>query len=165
LGTPNLTDRTALLFFPLFILMLAGGVHELYRYRPRLAHIVVIPFLTLAVWHLARTWNPASVWEWRYDAHTREVIRDIQTDRTSRQTATLNLYWWFYWSFEYETRFGEADWLELAPYSKELNTEGLAEYYYLPKDQWEKLKDRYMPLHSYGNEKYLLLKRKSTQAE
>ncbi len=165
LSTPNLTDRTALLFFPLFILMAAGWVHELHRYRPRLAQTLVIPLLILAVWHLTRTWDPASVWEWRYDAHTHEVIQNIQADQASQNSTSLNLYWWFYWSFEYETRFGKADWLELGSYSKELNREGSADYYYVPKDELEQLKDQYVPLNSYGNEKYFLLKRKSTREE
>jgi len=160
LGTPNLTDRTALLFFPLFVLMTVGWVHELFRYRPKLTHLIVTPLLALAVWHLGRTWDPASVWEWRYDAHTHEVMQDIQEDLDSSQTASLDLYWWFYWSFEYERKFGAAPWLQLGPYSKDFSPTDSVEYCYVPRDELTKWNGHFYPIEEYGEGRYLLLKRK-----
>jgi hypothetical protein len=82
-----ITDRSALFFVPLYLLMLVGVWQSIAESaRPagrRLAATLACAFLLLTGWQMSR-WQVRNYSLWAYDAHTREAVDVIRRDLAMR---------------------------------------------------------------------------------
>ena len=149
LETPNLIGRTALFFFPLFIVSLISTVSSIRSFDIKLLKLSLSVLVTFfAAHHIITMYKADSVKEWSFDANTYDVLDYIKTIEGESSLAT---HWLFNKSFSYYTDTGKANWLHLAPYNKEIETNSNAEYYYVFEDDFELLKSRYQLVKRYDN--------------
>ena len=78
LNVPFLNARTALLFHPLFALMLAGAAAQIARHWGRRVVYYVVPLMLFTVFNFARAANLDESFEWYFDKHTYKVLNYLK---------------------------------------------------------------------------------------
>lgn len=116
LETPYLTGRTALSYYPLFMLVGLAALREWWYYNQRYARMATAILAGLLLLHLVRTVNLRSVREWWYDQHTYAVIDRLNDLRSDNQAVALQTGWFFQPSFRYHCIEQENDWISLSNY-------------------------------------------------
>lgn len=117
---PYLTGRTGLFLIPLFTLLLIFLFRELCLGRTALK-IISISFLgimtLLAFYHFSERANTAMTVEWRDDADTKDLLKDLKTmkdkDFPERSKISLGIDEFLYPSFAYYEKRGTSAWLEV----------------------------------------------------
>ncbi len=120
LGTPYLAGRTALFFIPLFTLLLIFLFHDLVRLKAgqKVASIALLTALTiLGLYHFSARASTVMTAEWRKDADTKILLKDLQEFRDkdiARQgKISLGIDAVFYPSLQYYLKRGSAAWLDV----------------------------------------------------
>lgn len=165
LGIAFMTNRTTLLFLPLFGFMVVGLLCHLYKNYPisRLAiqrsMLAIIGFSAVNLYKIA---NTKYAYEWWFDADTHNVYQDLKQEKTKYPDKLLyfgvhNLY---QASFEYHRMTAYPNlvhpvlWLYNIPKNNEF------EYLYVHQDIYPTLKEHYAIIAGYNTNERLLLKRK-----
>ncbi len=162
LKTPNLTTRTALGFYPLFILLMSSMLYVFYAARPRLVMWIGVVLLLLNIWHFQRTFTPDRTREWWYDANTFQVLDALKSERKDENTAvSLQTGWHFHRSFDFYVQTGKASWLDLQEYNKDIEPEAAAQFYYVFDSDYPLLQENYDVFRKFDGGSRLLLRRKS----
>lgn len=146
LGTPNLTHRTALLYYPLLILLLVAGIQHFLPLQPKLVRGLGIGFAVLLLWHFANVVQFDRVREWWFDAHTHKVLQWLDDQRAGRDSVTLQANWHFVPSLTYYQQLGNAPWLRLTPYRPPGDSLINADYFYGFESDSPAAAPRYTPV-------------------
>jgi hypothetical protein len=143
LGTPNLSGRTALFFYPLFVVLLAS-MRSLAKFNKGsvVKGVIALSIFFVSIQHFSTTAVGDSVLEWKYDRHTLEVINYIDEHRNG-QNIYLDTYWLFTPSFYFYTATDKFPWLSIAPYHEDIDVESDAPYYYIKSWDYPHLKERF----------------------
>lgn len=161
LQTPNLTSRTALLFYPLFTFLIIAGLFHLANRRLLAARTLSGMIIVLGIWHLARTVSFDRVREWWFDANTFQVLQAIETEASKRQSQIyLKTNWIFYPSLDFYVLTGQAPYLKLGDYYKDIDSLNYYDYYYIFDSDYPLLKNQYKIDEKYDGGSRLLLKHK-----
>lgn len=152
MGTPNLFGRTAMFFYPLYMLAIVCTyplVRTWIRNKGlRLFLVVVIGFF--ASYHFLRATRPDVFREWFYDGNTFDVLGIIQPEKGG-DMVSLETNWLFSPSFQFHNEIDVLTWLELRPYSKEINVETDADYYYVRLEDTVLLSGKYAVIANWEN--------------
>jgi hypothetical protein len=156
LDTPNLNGRTALFFYPLFIIALISS-YDFFKNRKFVGVRISFSILLTAmlIHHVVHTAKPYSVREWSYDANTLKVTEYIK-DHSESKSISLATNWIFNPSFRFYKHTGELPWLELMPSNREINPNFGADYYYIFEEDYPLLKEKYIPVLKFENKCWLL---------
>jgi len=161
LNTPNLTGRTALFFYPMFIIAFVTTLGLFEKLKIKTLKIALSVFITaICLLHLADTMSLKSVREWWYDENTFKVLNYLKTTNKDK-TVSMQTNWLFNPSFYFYKYTGKAPWLDLKYYDKniELNTD--AEYYYVMEEDFITLAPKFEPVLKFDNGCWLLKKRQA----
>jgi len=159
LKTPNLTTRTALLYYPLFVLLIISALQHFHLLQPRISRAIGGAMIVLSLWHMSRTVTLDQVREWWYDENTFQVQEKLRRAALGGRVS-LQTNWHFHRSFDFYAQNGETPWIELLDYSKEIDTTAQAEFYYIFDSDWAQLQDQYEIIVEYDGGSRLLLRRK-----
>jgi len=160
LKTPNLTGRTAISYYPLFIAAFLFILREGNTLFPRLVHGFSILLIVLGITHETLALNMKMVREWWYDQNTYDVLSYLNDFRLKNheQKVQLNTSWWFNPSFSYYIQTRKLDWLALTPYHKDVDTTSNTQFYYIMGDDWSQLQNHYDPVLRFdGGARMLIL--------
>ncbi|HNZ69639.1 MAG TPA: hypothetical protein PLT53_12935 [Prolixibacteraceae bacterium] len=159
LGTPNLSGRTALFFYPLVALLFVIVLTLAYRWRHSLAHRSLALILTiLLAANLSHRISLQSVREWEFDSNTLEVI-DFLKEKCKGSPISLKTSWFFHSSFTFYQITGKAPWINLQPYDYNIDIATPAEYYYIFAEDAAKLNPRFEVVHKFTPDRWLMKKK------
>jgi hypothetical protein len=158
LETPNLNGRTALFFYPMFIVtLLTMKVHfERLRYK----WIKIIISLTIAffgIHHLFHTATPKMVREWAYDANTISAIKIIKA-HSKNHPCSVSTNWLFNPSFNYH--LSKEKNISLMPYNKKIDPAIDATYFYVLDSNLVYFDSTFVELKKFENGNILLFNSK-----
>lgn len=152
MGTPNLFGRTAMFFYPLYLIAIVCTypfVRTWIRNKAlRLFLVIVIAFF--ASYHFLRATRPDVFREWFYDGNTFEVLAIIKPDKEG-EMVSLETNWLFSPSFQFHNEVDVLTWLELRPYNKEINPKTDADYYYVRLEDTVLLSGKYSVVINWDN--------------
>ena len=158
MNTPNLNGRTALFYYPLFITMLISmHVHFKSIHQKWIKGLMALIISFFGIHHLFHTATPYQVREWSYDAHTIKVMQKI-AEHSSNQTNSIETHWLFNPSFHYYTQ--NNDKLNLLPYSKTINPNSKANYFYINDSLVHLLDTSFVPIKRFDDGNTLLFNTK-----
>ncbi len=161
LGTPNLSGRTALLFYPLLSLVFVAALRQIPHIRhPLLSGTATIALSLLLLANLTHRTSLKSVREWDFDQNTLEVMAYLHEQHPQR-TVSLKTSWFFHSSFYFYQYTGKAPWLDLQPYDYQIDIQTPAEYYYIFAEDYEKLTPRFEIAYKFCPERWLLRQKKN----
>ena len=161
LHTPNLNGRTALFFYPLFIIAFVTliGLFSNLKFDI-LKKVFAISISVICLFHLSDTMSLKSVREWWFNANTFKVIDYIKSSNDGQNTS-LKTNWLFDPSFYFYKYSGKLPWLDLKEYDKSIDTNTNAKYYYVFEEDYSILESKYYPVIKFDDNSWLL-KKKST---
>ena len=159
--TPNLNGRTALFFYPLFIIAFVTliGLFSNLKFDI-LKKVFAISISVICLFHLSDTMSLKSVREWWFNANTFKVIDYIKSSNDGQNTS-LKTNWLFDPSFYFYKYSGKLPWLDLKEYDKSIDTNTNAKYYYVFEEDYSILESKYYPVIKFDDNSWLL-KKKST---
>lgn len=156
LGTPNLSGRTALFFYPLTAFLFVAALSRIPSFRKPLVNTVAATLLTLVLLtNLAHRTSLKSVREWAFDQNTLEVLAFLREQYPDR-TVTLKTSWFFHSSFYFYQITGKTPWLDLQPYDYNTDVNTAAEFYYIFAEDFEKLSPRFNVAYKFSPDHWLL---------
>jgi hypothetical protein len=151
LKTPNLHGRTALFFYPLFIIAFVAFLGLWPEFKGRMAQkILALCFAFICIFHVADRYRLDWVRDWWHDADTFKVMNYLKTQNDGK-TVSLKTTWFCQFSFYYYVYTGKAPWLDLKEYDKSIDLNTDAEYYYVFRDDVKVLESRFEPVKEYGD--------------
>jgi len=156
LKTPNLNGRTAVFFYPLVSAVFAtmiGLMPELKR-QWILKSLAVFVGLILVI-NLTSRVSLTHVREFYYDENTLDVINYIK-EKNSGKPITLKTSWFFHPSFYFYANNGDASWLDLQAYDKNMDLATNADYYYVFAEDYEVLKPKFEVVYKFSPDRWLL---------
>ena len=158
LGTEYLVNRKALLFVPIWGLLIFCFLQSITKNTPSLQKGILM-FITLAsIWHFSRTMNLEQAREWWFEKNTLHMLHYLENQATTQEPIKLGTNWVFHPAITYYRATGKASFLEKVHYDKELQPDIDYQYYYvLKKDYDDKWKHLYEIVQTY-EDTYLLLK-------
>jgi len=164
LKTPNLTGRTSLFFFPLFIIALVTTIGLIPRQTTGIwKGIVSFTLSFLLLFQFVDKMSLNSVKEWSFDANTFEII-DYLNKTQPNQKVSLKTSWLFFPSFFFYKYTGQLPLLDLKAYDKSIDINTDANYYYIMSEDYKTLASKFEVAYKVNDERWLLVKRKpSTQ--
>jgi hypothetical protein len=117
---PYLIGRTGLFLIPLFTLLLIFLLHKL-ALRGAVLKVISISVLAivafLAFYHFVEQANTALTVEWRSDADTKDLLKDLKMikdkDFSKRPRISLGIDEYFYPCLAYYEKRGASAWLEV----------------------------------------------------
>ena len=156
LDTPNLNGRTALFFYPLFIIALISS-YDFFKNRNLVGFRIGFSILmtALLIHHVVHTSKPYSVREWSYDSNTLKVTEWIY-NHSDRGGASLATNWIFNPSFQFYVYVDECSRLDLKPSNREINPNIGVDYYYIMEEDYPLLKEKFRPVLKFENKCWLL---------
>jgi hypothetical protein len=158
LGTPNLNGRTALFFFPLYIVLLMSIAGEIGCYlKSWVRWTVMILTVFSCVQHMTTVIDLSRTREWWYDAHTYKVLSHLMLEGQGEKIS-LGTDWRFNPSFHYHTKIGEYSNVTLQSYTKELHPEMEFDYYVIFVQDVGQFQDGYSIEQQYDDVILLKLK-------
>ncbi|MDZ4709970.1 MAG: hypothetical protein SH818_16335 [Saprospiraceae bacterium] len=167
LNVPFLNARTALLFYPLFVL---AGYSMFLRFRSAIKWKVflILPILAMALWHIKSCYNVHSAYEWWFDGDNKKVMHAIMSNYSPESYTPkirLKCNWIFQPSLTYYTTMEYHKWIIPPPYNKVIDTAEIVDFYYISSEDKNEWFDRnYTVLQSFGWEsRYLMKKNKVNQ--
>lgn len=162
MGTPYLAGRTALMYYPLFVLTLFFCLEELFRKRPAVV-TGFLPALILCV-HFLHSINLRSTFEWWFDANNKEVLHYLREEHRKtgeRAPFSFGCSWWFHPSISFYIKTGDAgQYLAEPVYSKEPDLSTRPLYYYAIKDEQAHMPPEYSPVLTFNGGDRILYRRK-----
>jgi len=159
--TPNLTGRTALFFYPLFIIVLVTSIGVFSKLKGRIHKFVLASCISfICIFHLSTTLRRNNVWEWWFDENNLNVIAYLKTQSKGQQVS-LKTNWLFHPSFSFYKCTDKTPWLDLKEYDKSMSIETDAEYYYILAEDYDMLGSKFEPIIKYDNNCWLLKRKDS----
>ncbi len=163
LGTPYVNTRTALFYYPLFMLAIIFFLIQLTKLFPNSSKRFVFPLTLFVILHFARTVNLKTASEWWYNQDDKKVLAYIEqqylnTHRT--EPITLNADWAFIPTLIFYDQIDSLQWVSVTPWHMDIDTTGTYEYYYVESKNVEALQHQYEPVLSFEWNGRVLLKRK-----
>ena len=159
LGDPNLNGRTALFLLPIYTSFMVTALMFVPKGKYKGVGLALAGLIVLVViQHQTTATRMKSFKEWRYDAHTFEVIDYIKKD--SGGDASLQTYWMYYNSFDFYRRYDQLNWLKMDPYLTEINSNSKADYYYVFEDEVPFLESDYEIVKTFEGGHTLMKRRK-----
>jgi hypothetical protein len=120
LGNPYLVGRTALFLIPLFMLLFIFLLEDLARWKAGLKIVslsLLIALTLLSLYHFSARASTAMTAEWRKDADTKMLLKDLQEIRDKnlggQPKIILGIDDVFYPSLQYYLNRGSAAWLDI----------------------------------------------------
>lgn len=161
LKTPNLSGRTALSYFPLFMIPLLFGLRNVTLKLKLIQLLCALSITFFGLYYIAKATNMHSVLEWEFDQNTYQVINFLNSYRAENnlQTVDLNTSWWFRPSFSFYTET-TSPWIKLAPDHHDVDTTSNTLFYYIMAEDEKKLQNEYRPVLSFDNGARMLLQHK-----
>jgi len=158
-NTPNLNGRTALLFYPLFSILICSLIASLNKinFVPQFA--VGFCILWFAGWHFKDTFSFKNVREWWFDENTFQVMEFLRADAKCEKI-NLRTNWLFHPSFYFYVYTGKYTDLNLHNYNKEVDVNSDATYYYVLNEDVPKLEANYYKVVSFDNARFILKRKK-----
>jgi hypothetical protein len=158
LKIPNLLGRTALFYYPLFMIAFVAFLGLWPAAKARGAQIfVACCFTFICIFHMADAFKFNWVRDYYFDADTLNVIEYLKTQNESKPVS-LKTTWFCYGSFDYYVATGKVSWLDLKDYDKSIDPNTGADYYYIFSDDVKTLEPKFVPVKVFGDR--TLLKRK-----
>jgi len=163
LKTPNLHGRTALFFYPLFIVVFVGllGILPVSKYGLA-KKIIAFCFAFICIFHLAGSFKLNWVRDYWHDVNTFEVLEYLENMHTC-EPVTLKTSWFFYHSFYYYVYTGKIPWLKLEDYDQSMDLNTRAEYYYIFSEDLKLLEPAFEPVQKFGNNRVLVKRKEENQ--
>lgn len=158
LHTPNLTTRTALLYYPLFAFLLASSLQHFHIFQAKTSRWIAGGTILIAILHMSRTVSLDRVREWWYDANTFQV-QEILHEKSKNNPVSLQVSWFFHPSFNFYYQHNKTPWIELQPYNKEIDTTAQPHFYYIFDSDYPLLQDQYDVIEKFDGGSRLLLQR------
>ncbi|MCB0569643.1 MAG: hypothetical protein KDC66_07775 [Phaeodactylibacter sp.] len=149
LGTPYLTGRTALSFYPLMAL----AIWELLRATPAWAAWALTALLTA---NLLANANLVQSQDWWYDRYTESLTRYVAAQRQEGQHIRFGASWLFVPTIQYYRKAWGIGFFIGPNMDREVPTDKYFDYYYLHRDETAKLHPDYVPEKDFGE--YRLMK-------
>jgi hypothetical protein len=161
LKTPNLYGRTAMCYFPLFVIPALFFLQVIIGRLPTAGPIIAVALCFVGIYHQVRATNTRYVLEWQYDQHTYDVINYLNAYRTehNQDTVSLNTSWWFNPSFTFYQKT-TTPWINLVPYHKDIDTTSNTPFFYATADDYTKLKSKYDIMINFDEGARMLLSHK-----
>ncbi len=154
---PNLKNRIALFYFPLFILVLVFGLKTIqFQMNKWLKGILSVILSVLCILQFTFNFKLDSVREWSYDANTLQVVQFISNQPGGNPTLSTD--WKFNPSFYYYYRNNELNDIVLNSYSKELNINSGADYYYIFENDFNLFDKQYRIVKKFEQHTLLIMK-------
>lgn len=161
-GTPYLAARTALMYYPLFVLALFFFLEALPQ-RRLAATAGSLTALLLCV-HFLRCINLRSTFEWWFDANNTEVLSYLEQERGKAGPGTpftFGCSWWFHPSISfYITTANAGSYIRQPVYSKEPDLSTRPQYYYAVKEEQGRLPSEYEPVLIFNSGDRILYRRR-----
>jgi hypothetical protein len=158
MGTPNLFGRTALFLFPLVSLVLIALLSVIQKLVNRYFQVLLAAgIVTVFGYHMHFTIEPNRVREWWYDENTLQVLDYLETNRFQWRVS-IKTHWLFHPSFNFYWEAGEAPWLYLHHYDKELTPGLVTDYYYVEAADAHLLEETFYKEAEFGTR--VLMRRK-----
>lgn len=158
-NTPNLNGRTALLFYPLFSMVICSLLAVLNKTNVLLQLFFCYVIFGFTNWHFRDTFKIHSVREWWFDENTFQVMEILRND-TKCQKINLRTNWLFHPSFNFYVYTGKFNDLYLHGYDKNVDVNSDAEYYYVIQEDLSKLESKYYQIARLASDRYLLKRKK-----
>ncbi len=154
---PNLKNRTALFYFPLFILVFISAINSIKLQLKQWLKITLSTILSiLCILQITLNFKPDSVREWAYDSNTLQVIDFISNE--SDVNVILTTDWKFNPSFYYYARNNQLNNIVLNPYSKKMDVNSGADYYYIFENDFELFEKKYRIVKEFRHHTILIKK-------
>jgi hypothetical protein len=165
LNTPNLTGRTALFFFPLFIITLITTIGLIPSQKPGiLKGIFSFTLSFLLLFQIVDKTSLKYVKEWSFDANTFEILDYINKTCVNKtrtdQKVSLKTHWYFFPSFYFYKYTGKLPFLDLKSYDKSADINTDADYYYIMSTDYNTLASKFEVAYKINDERWLLVNRK-----
>ncbi|XOV68730.1 MAG: hypothetical protein ACFHU9_06025 [Fluviicola sp.] len=136
LGDPNLNGRTALFLLPIFLSFVACGIALFPKGNRNWISIAFGSFLMLVtVQHLGMSYRAESFKEWRYDAHTDEVISYLETNGFNQKGVDISVDWLYFNSFAFYGKYHANSHWVLFPIGPDTSTDLNTEFCYVPEEK------------------------------
>ncbi len=159
LGTEYLVNRKALLFVPIWGLLIFCFLLSVAKRKASLQKGILTLITLASIWHFSRTMNVKQAREWWFEKNTLHMLHYLEDQSKTQEPIKLGTHWMFHPAIAYYRATGKASFLEEVPYSKELQPNMDYEYYYVfKKDYEENWKKLYKLVQEY--EDTFLLKKK-----
>ena len=156
LGTPNLSGRTALFFFPLLSTVIAVTFGLLPEFKKQWINKTAAIFIgVLLLSSFSYRVSLKSVREWYYDQNTTEVI-SLLKEKFNGKPVSLKTSWFFHPSFYFYVETGKASWIDLQPYDYNIDVTTPSEYYYIFAEDYKALKPRFEVVYKFSPDRWLL---------
>ena len=160
LHTPHLNGRVAVFLFPLYMAsVICLGLVGARKFNiPDIYKFVIGLVLTISMaWHIYHTLNMKKTHLWWYDEYNVEMLTYLREVSDVNESVRLNVNWLFHPSLNYYTTVDSSlDWLTLDPYSKDLDVESKADFYFVVDQDRNVLSDRYEVIKQFGDRHYLM---------
>lgn len=159
---PFLNARTALLFYPLFVL--ASYSMFLKLNKPVSWKIsLIVPILGIALWHIKTCFNMNSTYEWWFDADNKKVMQAISAapkPEKPNEKISLKCNWLFQPSLTYYTKIDYSEVVAEPPYNKSIDTSEIVDYYYITsEDRNDWFERNYSVYQAYAWDSRFLMKK------
>ena len=160
LHTPHLSGRVGVFLFPLFLASLVCICIAVVRrftiptvYKFILGSVISIGF----GWHIYKTLDMKKTHLWWYDKYNVEMLTYLRGANVENDQVRLNVNWLFHPSLNYYTTVDSSlDWLTLDPYSKKLDKESDADFYFVLNKDRKTLSEKYEVIQQFGEIHFLL---------
>lgn len=141
-GTPNLNGRTALFFYPMFLVVCISVLNE---FKESIGSIVKwgisIIIVISCVWHVKDRYKFDRTREWSYGYADLQVVDYIHRNNPKNKPF-LEMSWFFYPSLSFYNETEELP-VEIGFYHKDYLLESDAKYYYVPINDTNMLMPKY----------------------
>lgn len=154
LETPNLTGRTALIFYPLLASCILFSLDRLIGKVDGRRGVVSIStsivFSILLIYLFSKSLHLTHTREWWYDANTYDVLEFLEGKGDKESPVVLATQWYFHPSFLFYEETGKTPFLSLMPYDKNIDPEAAADYYYVFESEGDLLKNRFETVKNFN---------------
>lgn len=124
LGIPYLVERTAILYIPMFLLVLCFLFSSLTELKLKWVYSLIIAiYLGIAglyTFNSCKTMNFSHSYTWKYDSSSKYLLRDLEAIRKGNSSLRLNVNWIFRPTLEYYKSLRSYNWLKLRSIDKDL---------------------------------------------
>jgi hypothetical protein len=148
-------NRKGLIYLP-FLCFIIPGIFEGKKHlviKQCLGLLLILSTLSLFFYN----YNLKKVHEWYYDYNTKEFTNAIIAD-AANTPATLATHWLFHWTAKYYLQTtNKKHQISLIPYSKNLDTLQIYDYYLVEEKHLNSMDSAYRPLTDYDNYKNVVI--------
>ncbi len=163
LGTPYVTSRTALFFYPLTVLATIFFAEKLRQLMPKTELRLFVPTTLFIVWHFIGTLNLRSAGEWWYDRDDKIVLnylKKVYEESGRKEPIKLDAHWLFLPALHFYEQTENMSWIKLASWHQDPRPNDGAEYYYVVSEELPAFTERYEPVMDFDWKSRILMRLK-----